>query len=91
MMSNLVVVVTNHMSRYSWFLLLVLGMSATSLIVAKTTLLSRDNLALQLVLVATLTVTENRYVGSRWSHSLNLMQLVPMDSLEVAEDRYMGW
>ena len=66
-------------------------MSATPLIVAKTTLLSRDNLALQLVLVATLAVTENRYMGSRWSHCLNLMQLVTMDSLEVAEDRYMGW
>ena len=66
-------------------------MSATPLIVAKTTLFNMNNLAMKLVLVATLVVTENRYMGSRWSHCLNLMQLVPMDSLEVAEDRYMGW
>ena len=66
-------------------------MSATPLIVAKTTLFNMDNLALKLVLVATLVVTENRYMGSRWCHSLNLLQLVPMDSLQVAEDRYVGW
>jgi len=40
--------------------------------------------------VATLAVVENRYIGSQWSHSLNLMQLVLMDSLVVAENRYMG-